>query len=142
LSQSTHEPDGAGAVPVWPLICIAFCQRSDRMYQTKTDTAAVAWSPLDFPGVSMKVLHQDPSTGGMVVMTRIAAGSSIPSHRHTHADETVFVVEGDFIEDGVSYGPGSFFVGKAGSAHGPHRSAGGCVVLTTFSATLDFVPAE
>jgi quercetin dioxygenase-like cupin family protein len=109
------------------------------MYQTKTDTAAVAWSPLDFPGVSMKVLQQVESTGGMTVMTRIAAGSSIPAHRHTDADETVFVVEGDFVEDGISYGPGSIFVGKAGSPHGPHSSAGGCVLLTTFSATLDFV---
>ena len=111
------------------------------MYQTKTDTAAIDWSPLDFAGVSMKVLHQDAATGGMTVMTRMASGASIPAHRHTHADETVFVVEGDFVEDGVSYGPGSFFVGRAGTDHGPHRSSGGCILLTTFSAGLDFVLA-
>jgi quercetin dioxygenase-like cupin family protein len=109
------------------------------MYQTKTDTSALAWSPLDFDGVSMKVLQQVESSGGMTVMTRLAPGSSIPAHRHTRADETVFVVDGDFVEDGVSYGPGTFFVGPAGSAHGPHRSVGGCILLTTFSAPLDFV---
>ena len=109
------------------------------MYQAKIDTSALAWSPLDFPGVSMKVLQQVESTGSMTVMTRIAAGSSIPAHSHTLADETVFVIEGDFVEDGVRYGPGSFFVGKAGSPHGPHSSVGGCVLLTTFSAPLDFV---
>jgi len=109
------------------------------MYETKTDTSTLPWSPLDFAGVSMKVLQQSESTGGMTVMTRIAPGSSIPAHSHTHADETVFVVEGDFVEDGVSYGPGSFFVGRAGSPHGPHTSSGGCVLLTTFSAPLDFV---
>jgi quercetin dioxygenase-like cupin family protein len=109
------------------------------MYQTKTDTSTHDWSPLDFPGVSMKVLHQVKTTGGMTVMTRLAPGSSIPAHRHTHADETVFVVEGDFVEDGISYGPGSFFVGLAGTPHGPHSSFGGCVLLTTFSATLDFI---
>jgi quercetin dioxygenase-like cupin family protein len=112
------------------------------MYQTKIDTSALPWSPLDFPGVSMKVLQNVESTGGMTVMTRMAAGSSIPAHSHTRADETVFVVEGDFVEDGVTYGPGSFFVGRAGSVHGPHRSAGGCVLLTTFSGPLDFVIAE
>jgi anti-sigma factor ChrR (cupin superfamily) len=111
------------------------------MYQTKTDTAALAWAPLDFPGVSMKVLQQCESSGGMTVMTRMAPGSAIPAHSHTHADETVFVVEGDFVEDGVSYGPGCFFTGKAGSTHGPHSSVGGCVLLTTFSAPLDFVLA-
>ena len=96
------------------------------MYQTKIDTSAVAWSPLDFHGVSMKVLWNSESTGGggggMTVMTRIAAGGSIPAHSHTRADETVFVIEGDFVEDGVTYGPGSFFAGRAGSVHGPHRS--------------------
>ena len=112
------------------------------MYQVKIDTSTLGWSPLDFPGVSMKVLRRVESTGGMTVMTRIAPGSSIPAHRHTHADETVFVVEGDFVEDGINYGPGSFFVGLAGSSHGPHRSSGGCVLLTTFSATLDFILVE
>jgi quercetin dioxygenase-like cupin family protein len=109
------------------------------MYHIKTDTSALPWSPTGWAGVSMKVLQQVGSTGGMTVMTRIAAGSSIPAHSHSVADEAVFVVEGDFVEDGVAYGPGSFFVGKAGSAHGPHSSVGGCVLLTTFSAPLDFV---
>jgi quercetin dioxygenase-like cupin family protein len=112
-----------------------------QMYEQKTNTAALDWLPLDFAGVSMKVLHQNAATGGMTVMTRIEAGAFIPGHRHTKADETVFVVEGDFVEDGVSYGPGSFFVGRAGTDHGPHSSAGGCLLLTTFSAELDFVLA-
>jgi hypothetical protein len=33
--------------------------------------------------------------------------ASIPAHIHTRADETVFVVSGDFIEETVEYGPGS-----------------------------------
>ena len=111
------------------------------MYDSKTDIAALEWTALEFPGVSLKVLQQNPLTGAMTVMTRIAAGSFIPAHRHTKADETVYVIEGDFIEDGVSYGPGHFFVGRAGTNHGPHRSSRGCVLLTTFSATLDFVVA-
>ena len=115
--------------------------RSNPVYDRKFDTTSVDWSPLDFPGVSMKTLREDGGTGGMTVMTRMQPGSHIPAHRHTAADETVFVVEGDFVEDGQTYGPGCFFVGSAGSDHGPHGTVGGCVLLTTFSAPLDFALA-
>jgi quercetin dioxygenase-like cupin family protein len=109
------------------------------MYETKLDTASLDWSPPNAAGISMKMLHQDKATGAMTGMTRLAAGSSMPAHRHTQADQTVFVLEGDLIDDGVSYGPGSFFVARAGEPHGPHGTAGGCVLLTTYSATPDFV---
>lgn len=109
------------------------------MYHLKLDVNAVAWSPLDFPGVWLRVLHADPHTGAMTVLTRMAPGAVIPAHLHTKADETVYVLDGDFVEDGQSHGPGNFFAGKAGVAHGPHTTVGGCTVLTTFSAGLDFV---
>jgi quercetin dioxygenase-like cupin family protein len=109
------------------------------MYQSRIDTSTLASSPLDFKGVSMKVLQQVEKTGGVTVLLRMEPGSSIPEHSHTHADETLFVLEGDFVEAGVSYGPGSFFAGRAGTPHGPQGTAKGCVVLVTFSATLDFV---
>jgi quercetin dioxygenase-like cupin family protein len=112
------------------------------MYQIKLDTSALPWSPTAWPGVSMKMLQQVESTGGMTGMTRMAAGSSIPAHSHTHADQMVFVVEGDLVEEGVTYGPGSFLVVKAGSPHGPHGSSGGCVLLTTYFGPPDLVPVE
>ena len=112
------------------------------MYETKLDTSALAWSPSGSSGISMKILQQVESTGGMTAMTRLEAGSSIPAHSHTHADQTVFVIEGDLIDDGVSYGPGSFFVVKAGSPHGPHGTSRGCVLLTTYSGPPDFVPVR
>lgn len=110
------------------------------MYQIKTDTSALPWSPTGWPGVSMKMLQQVESTGGMTGMIRMEAGSSIPAHSHTNADHMVFVIEGDLVEAGVSYGPGSFFVAKAGSPHGPHGSSGGCVLLSWYSGPPDFVP--
>jgi anti-sigma factor ChrR (cupin superfamily) len=112
------------------------------VYDRKVNTASIDWSPLDFPGVSMKTLRQDDRTGGMTVITRMNPGASILAHRHTTADETVFVLEGDFIEDGQKHGPGSFFLGSAGTDHGPHSTTKGCLLLTTFSAPLDFVLVE
>ena len=110
------------------------------MYETKVDTSTLPWSPSGSSGISMKILQQVESTGGMTAMTRLEAGSSIPAHSHTHADQTVFVVEGDLVDEGVSYGPGSFFVVKAGSPHGPHSTLRGCVLLTTYTGQPDFVP--
>jgi quercetin dioxygenase-like cupin family protein len=112
------------------------------MYQSRIDTSTLASSPLDFEGVSMKLLQQVEQTGGVTVLLRMEPGSSIPAHHHTRADETLFVLEGDFVEAGVSYGPGSFFAGRAGTPHGPHGTSKGCVLLVTFSAALDFVFAR
>lgn len=108
------------------------------MYGVKINESEAGWTALEMAGVSMKVLHKDEGTGAMAVLTRMDAGATIPAHFHTHADETVYVLTGDFVEDGVSHGPGSYFVGKAGVPHGPHQTVGGCAVLTHFSAELDF----
>ena len=83
------------------------------MYQIAVRENELPWADLGMPGVTMKVLHRDEATGAMAVLTRIDAGASIPAHWHSKADETVFVVEGDFVEAGVSYGPGAYFVGMA-----------------------------
>ena len=108
------------------------------MYQIQVRESDFGWTSLEVPGVQMKVLHKDESSGAMTVMTRMEAGAIIPAHWHTHADETVFVLDGDFLEDGVRYEPGAFFLGKARTTHGPHSSMNGCTVLTHFSADLDF----
>ncbi len=108
------------------------------MYQIKVRDGSLSWMDLEMSGVSMKVLHKDEVTGAMAVLTRIPPGAVIPAHWHSQADETVFVLEGDFVEDGESYGPGSYFVGRARTPHGPHSTVGGCTVLTHFSAELDF----
>ncbi len=108
------------------------------MYQTKVRESQLPWADLGMPGVTMKVLHKDGATGAMAVLTRMEPGAVIPAHWHTQADETVYVLEGDFVEDGESYGPGSYFRGKAGTMHGPHSTVEGCTVLTHFSAELDF----
>ena len=111
------------------------------MYHLALDTHALPWSPTGWPGVSMKLLEQAGANGGMTGMMRMDAGSTIPAHSHSAADQMVFVIEGDLVEDGVSHGPGSFFVAKAGSQHGPHGSSGGCVLLSWYSGPPDFVPA-
>lgn len=112
------------------------------MCELKIRSESRNWQALDFEGISMKTLRMDDDTGGMVVLTRMEAGAKIPAHMHSRADETVFVVEGDFIEDGEDFQSGSLFFGKAGTVHGPHRTKTGSLLLTTFSAELDFQLVE
>ncbi len=108
------------------------------MYGRKVDSSKLDWTPIPFDGITIKVLDQDETHGGCTVLTRMEPGSSIPKHHHERSDETVYVLEGDFVEDGIEFGPGSFFVGNAGTTHGPHQTRRGCVLLTTFSADVDF----
>ncbi len=108
------------------------------MYQHVVSTDSLPWMPLEFPGVHMRIIHSDAQTGRLTVMTRLEPGATIPAHFHTKADETVYVLSGDFVEAGVTYGVGTYFAATAGTPHGLHESRGGCVVLTSFSAELDF----
>lgn len=107
------------------------------MYEFAIQAADVAYQNLDLPGVTLQVLHTEPA-GGMTVLTHLAPGATIPEHWQTQADETVYVLSGDFVEAGVPYGPNAFFAGRAGTRHGPHTTVSGCTVLTRFSGPLDF----
>lgn len=112
------------------------------MSQTALDAAALDWSPTPWPGVTMKRLHHDAMNHRTAGLTRLAAGATIPAHRHPRAEQHVFVVEGDRIDAGTTYGLGSFIVVTADPPHGPHGSAGGCVLLTTYAGPAAFVAVE
>ena len=109
------------------------------MYNVTLHADSVEWSPLGFPGSSLRVLHSDPATGAMTILIRMAPGAVIPAHSHTKADEALYVLEGDFVEAGVTSGPGTFYAAKAGVPHGPHTTVRGCTVLLGLSAELDVV---
>ena len=108
------------------------------MYQIKVFDGDLSWTDLGMAGVTRKVLHKDGVTGAMAVLTRMEAGASIPAHWHTRAEETVYVLDGDFVEDGESLGPGTYLMGAAGTVHGPHSTIGGCTVLTHFQRRARF----
>lgn len=112
------------------------------MYQFSSGCKTCSWQPLGIDGVEFKVIFDDPVSGKRTVLTKLLPGAVIPRHFHSHADETVFVIEGDFVEEGIVYGAGAYFVGKANTTHGPHKSVNGCTVLTHWNGgAVDFVEA-
>ena len=47
--------------------------------------------------------------------------------------EMSYVLDGDFISEGISYPEGTEFNIKPNTIHGPHTTKTGCSVLVTFS---------
>ncbi len=93
--------------------------------------------PAPFPNtkgtVTVKVLNTDQSLGPAVAVVRMEPGSEIPRHLHERTIETSYVLDGDFINEGVSYSKGTEFNVKSKTAHGPHTTRNGCSLLVTYS---------
>jgi anti-sigma factor ChrR (cupin superfamily) len=58
-------------------------------------------------------LRETGAAGGVV---RIRAGETFPQHRH-HGDELTFVLEGGYIADGHTFGPGATIPMATGTEH-------------------------
>jgi len=97
------------------------------------------WQPGPYPGVELLVLHKNPETGGVAVLRKFTEGSTIPAHTHPDANESVYILSGEWEESGVTYGPGTFFFAPKGQKHGPHRAITEVVSLTTFDGPLTVV---
>ena len=101
------------------------------------ETAKIPAIPAPFPNtkgmVTIKVLNGDQTLGPAVVLLRLEPGSEIARHLHEHTTETSYVLDGDFINEGITYPVGTEYNVKPLTAHGPHTTKTGCSVLVTFS---------
>ena len=59
-----------------------------------------------------------PSEGDIT----LKVGAVIPAHLHKGMAEALYVVEGDFTNEGKQYPAGTSLHFKAGKAHGPHST--------------------
>ena len=105
-------------------------------------TAELDSVPFDIPGatpggVTARLVNVDGARGLVTTIIEIAPGARIPAHYHDEGAEAHFVLEGDFINGGVTLGPGAFVTHPRGVVHGPHESVTGCRVLTLQTAFVD-----
>ena len=56
-------------------------------------------------------------------------GAIILAHLHKNIAEVLYIVEGDFINEGKQYKAGTTLHVKAGMPHGPHSTQNGCRLL-------------
>ena len=97
------------------------------------------WQPGPYAGVELLVLHKNEATGGITVLRKFKAGVTVPAHIHPQANELVYVLSGEWNEDGVSYTNGAYFFAPKGVAHGPHFAKTDVISLTIFDGPLSVV---
>ena len=112
--------------------------RENVMSVTQTvEASKIEAIPAPFPktkgDATLKVLNSEQSLGPAVALLMMEPGSEIPRHLHERTTEMSYVLDGDFISEGISYPKGTIFNIKPNTIHGPHTTKTGCSVLVTFS---------
>ncbi len=97
------------------------------------------WVPSGAPGVAIKPLYRDRSTGLSTVLVRMEPGAAYPAHRHIDAEQCL-VVEGDLRWEDVEYSAGDFVVASDGSIHPRLTTTHGNILLIV-SGGNEFLPA-
>ena len=81
-------------------------------------------------GIEAQLLNVDAMRGVVATIIHFKPGAEIPAHFHRNGAEAHYVLEGDLVDAGRSFGPGTYLTHAAGVVHGPHASLHGCKVLT------------
>jgi quercetin dioxygenase-like cupin family protein len=111
------------------------------MFSYTTLAKDLQWQPGPYAGVELLVLHKNESTGGVTVLRKFRAGVTVPAHGHPQANESVYVLSGEWDESGEIYTNGAFLFAPKGVAHGPHIAKTEVVSLTIFDGPLTVAPA-
>jgi quercetin dioxygenase-like cupin family protein len=100
-----------------------------------------SWQPGPYDGVELLVLHKNEANGGVSVLRKFRAGVTVPAHIHPDANESVYVLSGEWDESGVVYTTGAFLFAPKGQPHGPHKAKTEVISLTIFDGPLTVIPA-
>ncbi len=110
-----------------------------RMFQYTSLARDKKWQPGPYPGVELLVLHKSEETGGLTVLRKFHAGTTVPAHIHPQANESAYVLSGEWEEEGVVYTTGAFLFAPRGELHGPHLARTEVISLTVFDGPLTVV---
>jgi quercetin dioxygenase-like cupin family protein len=94
------------------------------------------WQPGPYAGVEILVLHKNETTGGITILRRFAKGITVPAHIHPNANESAYILSGEWEESDVTYTAGTFFHAPKGERHGPHVAKTEVLSLTIFDGPL------
>jgi quercetin dioxygenase-like cupin family protein len=97
------------------------------------------WMPGPYSGVELIILHRNEATGGVTILRKFAAGVTVPAHIHPQANETAYILSGEWEESGVIYTQGTCFFAPKGELHGPHIARTEVISLTVFDGPLTVV---
>lgn len=86
------------------------------------------WQDSAHPGLAVKQLFVDPSTGNVTSLLRMKAGAVVPPHRHFGA-EHCYVLEGDLVFSDHTLYAGDYEVAHESTDHSPATTRNGCLLL-------------
>ena len=106
------------------------------MYDQEIPASQVKADRFPFPSegdITLAVRNKNYALGPVMVHIVMKPGSVIPAHKHDGMAEALYVMEGDFTNEGKEYLPGTSLHVKAGKQHGPHSTKKGCSVLVLWT---------
>jgi quercetin dioxygenase-like cupin family protein len=106
------------------------------MFQYTALAKDKTWMPGPYAGVELMVLHKNEATGGVTVLRKFHAGVTVPAHTHPLANESVYILSGEWEESGVTYTAGTYFFAPKGEKHGPHFAKTEVISVTSFDGPL------
>ena len=83
--------------------------------------------------ITLAVRNADYALGPVMLHIVMKPGAIIPAHLHKGMAEALYVVEGDFTNEGKQYQAGTSLHFKAGKEHGPHTTKNGCKLLVLWT---------
>ena len=87
-----------------------------------------SWLESGVPGVSLKQLFLDESTGNVTRLVKLEPGAVYPAHGHAGL-EHCYVVEGDLVFHDHTLHSGDYEVAMPDTAHSTVSSVHGCLLL-------------
>jgi anti-sigma factor ChrR (cupin superfamily) len=97
--------------------------------------------PAPFPDTkghpTMQVLNADAEIGPGLLRLVMQPGDVIARHFHAGQAETLYILEGVFIDEGIAYPAGTELNVKPGTHHGPHTTETGTAFLAMFTGHVD-----
>jgi anti-sigma factor ChrR (cupin superfamily) len=92
------------------------------------------WQASPIPKVAIATLHIDAERREQVGLLRAEPGMQYPPHTHGGTEE-IYMLSGDLVLEGASYGAGDYIRSLPQSHHGPAYSVAGCLFF--FRSSLD-----
>jgi anti-sigma factor ChrR (cupin superfamily) len=80
------------------------------------------------PGVSIKVLFDNPQEQAQTTLWRLQPGASIPRHQHS-LDEECLILEGSLLHAGTEYFAGDYLLSPVGMPHDEFMAPNGALFL-------------
>lgn len=97
--------------------------------------------PAPFPDTqgrpSVQILNADPALGPGLLRIVMEPGDVIARHYHAGQAETLYILEGSFIDEGTTYYAGTELNVKPNMHHGPHTTETGTTFLAMFTGNVD-----